>query len=232
MTQKKFSTLEECCEFVRQLRWLTPAQILEQKDDIVTMHIALTKHIDEIINRVCARHGLRCQWELSYRLKSSWGRCGLVKITLNPEALFGGANFFMTLILHELAHLTNFNHGTNFWRTHIAYLQEEGLLPQGKILESQVIKQSNTVSYKNKWYLGLWSEIKPSIQLTLNGEPIVDLYSHNKIKDLYGTYFHLHNPSLRAKLSVDGLQQLQTVKIMRAIIRKAIKQQLNINIMA
>ena len=108
-----------------------------------------------------------------------------------------------------------------------------GIAPPRKDLESQVIKQSNTVSYKNKlrpeyW----WSEIKPSIQLTLNGEPIVDLYSHNKFKDLYGTYFHMHNPSLCAKLSVDGLQHLQTVKIMRAIIRKAIKQQLNINIMA
>ena len=99
MKQEKFSTLEECCEFVRQLRWLTPAQILEQKDDIVTMHIALTKHIDEIINRVCARHGLGCQWELSYRLKLALGKCCCSgEIRLNPEALSGGANYFMKVM--------------------------------------------------------------------------------------------------------------------------------------
>ena len=148
MKQEKLSTLEECCEFVKQLRWLTPAQILEQKDNIVTMHIALTKCIDEIINRVCARHGLGCQWELSYRLKSSWGRCGR-KITLNPEALFGGANFFMTLILHELAHLTISNHGTNFWRTHITYMQEGNLLPQGEITVRKVIRPS-WMAYEKK----------------------------------------------------------------------------------
>ena len=234
MTQKKFSTIEECCEFGRLFSQLAEQTSKEEiNNDVIDMHIALTKHIDEYVNRVCARHKLKCSVALNYRIRNL-GKCynRTCFIELNPELLFYGANYFRETILHELAHLTNNNHKSNFWRTHIAYLQEEGLLPQGKILESQEIKQSNTVSYKNKWYLGLWSEIKPSIQLTLNGEPIVDLYSHNKIKDLYGTYFHLHNPSLRTKLSVDGLQQLQTVKIMRAIIRKAIKQQLNINIEA
>jgi predicted SprT family Zn-dependent metalloprotease len=215
-------------------------QLAEQKsreeinNDVIAMHIALTKHIDEYVNRFCARHELKCSVELNYRIRALGYCCGTRLIQLNPELLFYGANYFRKVILHELAHLTNRGlHHSNFWRTHIAYLQEDGLLPQGKILESQVIKQSNTVSYKNRlrpeyW----WSEIKPSIQLTLNGEPIVDLYSNNTFKELYGTYFHLHNPSLRAKLSVDDLQHLQTVKIMRAIIRKAIKQQLNINIMA
>ena len=235
MTQERFSTLEECCEFVRLFSQLAEQKSKEEIDnDVIAMHIALTKHIDEYVNRFCARHELKCSVALNYRMRSL-GRCfyRTCFIELNPELLFYGANYFREAILHELAHLTNKNHKSNFWRTHIAYLQEEGLLPQGKILESQVIKLSNTVSYKNKlrpeyW----WSEIKPSIQLTLNEEPIVDLYSHNTFKDLYGTYFHLHNPSLRPKLSVDGLQHLQTVKIMRDIIRKAIKQQLNINIMA
>ena len=235
MPQERFLTLEECCEFAVQFSKLTPKKKLEQKDNVVAMHIALTKHIDEYVNRVCARHELKSSVALNYRIRALGNcYCRTCFIQLNPELLFYGANYFRETILHELAHLTNKNHKSNFWRTHIAYLQEEGLLPQGKILESQVIKQSNTVSYKNKWHLGKlwWSEIKPSIQLTLNGETIVDLYSHNTFKDLYGTYFHMHNPSLCAKLSVDGLQQLQTVKIMRAIIRKAIKQQLNINIMA
>ena len=235
MTQERFSTLEECCEFVRLFSQLAEQKSKEEiNNDVIAMHIALTKHIDEYVNRVCARHELKCSVALNYRIRSLGGCYGTRLIHLNPELLFYGANYFRTAILHELAHLTNRGlHKSNFWRTHIAYLQEEGLLPQGKILESQVIKQSNTVSHKNKlrpkyW----WSEIKPSIQLTLNGEPIVDLYPPNKFKDLYGTYFHMHNPSLCAKLSVDGLQQLQTVKIMRAIIRKAIKQQFNIYIMA
>ena len=236
MTQERFSTLEECCEFVRLFSQLAEQKSKEEiNNDVIAMHIALTKHIDEYVNRVCARHELKCSVALNYRMRSLGG-CyyRTCFIELNPELLFYGANYFREAILHELAHLTNKNHKSNFWRTHIAYLQEEGLLPQGKILESQVIKLSNTVSYKSRWHFDKpwWSKIKPSIQLTLNGEPIVDLYSHNKIKDLYGTYFHMHNPSLCAKLSVDGLQQLQTVKIMRAIIRKAIKQQLNINIMA
>ena len=237
MTQERFSTLEECCEFVRLFSQLAEQKSKEEiNNDVIAMHIALTKHIDEYVNRVCARHELKCSVSLNYRIRA-FGYCyGTRRIELNPELLFYGANYFRKVILHELAHLTNRGlHKSNFWRTHIAYLQEEGLLPQGKILESQVIKQSNTVSYKNKWHHDKlwWSEKKPSIQLTLNGEPIVGLYPPNNIfKDLYGTYFHLHNPSLCAKLSVDGLQHLQTVKIMRAIIRKAIKQQLNINIMA
>ena len=237
MTQERFSTIEECCEFVRLFSQLAEQKSKEEiNNDVIAMHIALTKHIDEYVNRVCARHELKCSVSLNYRIRA-FGYCyGTRRIELNPELLFYGANYFRKVILHELAHLTNRGlHKSNFWRTHIAYLQEEGLLPQGKILESQVIKQSNTVSYKNKWHHDKlwWSEKKPSIQLTLNGEPIVDLYPPNNIfKDLYGTYFHLHNPSLCAKLSVDGLQHLQTVKIMRAIIRKAIKQQLNINIMA
>lgn len=235
MTQERFSTIEECCEFVRLFSQLAEQKSKEEiNNDVIDMHIALTKHIDEYVNRFCARYELKCRVELNYRIRAHGYCCGTRLIQLNPELLFYGANYFREVILHELAHLTNRGlHTSNFWRTHIAYLQEEGLLPQGKILESQVIKQSNAVSYKNKLRPEYClSEIKPSIQLTLNGEPIVDLYSHNEIKDLYGTYFHMHNPSLRAKLSVDGLQHLQTVKIMRAIIRKAIKQQLNINIMA
>ena len=184
MTQKRFSTLEECCEFVKPLRWLTPAQILEQKDDIVTMHIALTKHIDEIINRVCARHGLGCQWALSYRLKSALGICySSGEIKLNPEALFGGANFFMMVILHELAHLTNHNHGTNFWRTHITYMQEENLLPQGEITARKVIMPSRIANEK-------WN------QLDLNGKRIVNWTSGDDA--LFGRkeYFEDHNPLL------------------------------------
>jgi len=187
MTQKRFSTLEECCEFVRQLRWLTPAQILEQKDDIVTMHIALTKHIDEIINRVCARHGLRCQWALSYRLKSALGRCYYCsgEIALDPEAMSGGANFFTTLILHELAHLTNHNHGINFWRTHITYMQEENLLPQGEITVRKVIRPS--------WIANDKKMIKCN-QLDLNGKRIVNWTGDDVF--LRRTYFDDHNPSL------------------------------------
>ena len=50
MTQKKFSIIEECCEFANQFIWLTNKEKLEQKDEVVAMHIALTKHIDEIVN--------------------------------------------------------------------------------------------------------------------------------------------------------------------------------------
>ena len=48
MKQEKFSTLEECCEFVRQLRWLTPAQILEQKDERVFVKELQTLAIKKI----------------------------------------------------------------------------------------------------------------------------------------------------------------------------------------
>ena len=186
MKQEKLSTLEECCEFVKQLRWLTPVQILEQKDNIVTMHIALTKYIDEIINRVCARHGLRCQWELSYRLKS-FGICYYSgEIRLNPEALSGGANYFMKIILHELAHLTNFNHGTNFWRTHITYMQEENLLPQGEITVRKVIRPS--------WIANDKKMIKCN-QLDLNGKRIVNWTSGDDALSRR-KYFDDHNPLL------------------------------------
>ena len=56
MTQKKFSIIEECCEFANQFIWLTNKEKLEQKDEVVAMHIALTKHIDEIVNRTSQIH--------------------------------------------------------------------------------------------------------------------------------------------------------------------------------
>ena len=97
------------------------------------MHIALTKHIDEYVNRFCARHELKCSVALNYRIRALGYCCGTRRIILNPELLFYGANYFRKAILHELAHLTNRGlHHSNFWRTHIAYLQEEGLLPPRK----------------------------------------------------------------------------------------------------
>ena len=83
MTQERFSTLEECCEFAVQFSKLTPKKKLEQKDNVVAMHIALTKCIDEIVNRVCTRHGLECQLQMNYGWKRSLGRGGYGKITLN-----------------------------------------------------------------------------------------------------------------------------------------------------
>ena len=173
MTQEKFSTLEECCEFVRLFSQLAEQKSKEEiNNDVIDMHIALTKHIDEYVNRVCSRHELKCSVALNYRIRAL-GNCyyRTCFIQLNPELLFYGANFFRETILHELAHLTNKNHKSNFWRTHIAYLQEEGLLPQGKILESQVIKLSNTISHKSRLYPEYWwSEIKPSTIPSMSGE--------------------------------------------------------------
>lgn len=151
MTQERFSTLEECCEFVRLFSQLAEQKSKEEiNNDVIDMHIALTKHIDEYVNRVCARHELKCSVApLNYRIRALGYCYGTRSIQLNPELLFYGANYFREVILHELAHLTNRGgHNSNFWRTHIAYLQEEGLLPQGKILESQVIKQSMLLATK------------------------------------------------------------------------------------
>ncbi|MBR5491989.1 MAG: M48 family metallopeptidase [Alistipes sp.] len=191
MTQERFSTLEECCEFAVQFSKLTPKKKFEQKDTVVAMHIALTKHIDEIVNRVCTRHKLECQWQLNYGLKRSLGRGGCGKITLNPEALFNGASFFRKTILHELAHLTHLNHRSGFWREHIAYMQEENLLPQGEIDERPVIKP-------RKWASSEKFVVKYH-QLLLNGKPIVEWYYANW-REEYCSYFHNHNTELGAKL--------------------------------
>lgn len=111
MTQERFSTLEECCEFATQFCLLTPKKKLEQKDNMVAMHIALARHIDELINRVCTRHDLECQWEWNYGLcwRGSAGQCSshLCLIRLFPNIVFYGANYIRYVILHELAHLTN-----------------------------------------------------------------------------------------------------------------------------
>ena len=88
MTQEKFSTIEECCEFANQFIWLTNKEKLEQKEDVIAIHIALTKHIDEIVNRVCTRHKLECQWQLNYGLKRSLGRGGCGRITLSRPFIF------------------------------------------------------------------------------------------------------------------------------------------------
>ncbi len=157
MTQEKFSTIEECCEFAVQFSKLTPKKKLEQKDDVVAMHIALVKHIDEIVNRVCDRHGLKCQWDLNYGLKGALGRGGCGKITLSPELLFYGVGFLRQVILHELAHLTQPNHSNDFWRICTLYLQEENLLPCGEIVEKTVINPCSKETVR---------------QLFLNGKPV------------------------------------------------------------
>jgi predicted metal-dependent hydrolase len=123
MTQERFSTLEECCEFVRLFSQLAEQKSKEEiNNDVIDMHIALTKCIDEYVNRFCARHELKCSVALNYRIRALGYCCGTRRIILNPELLFYGANYFRETILHELAHLTNKNHKSNFWRTHIAYL--------------------------------------------------------------------------------------------------------------
>jgi hypothetical protein len=184
MTQEKFSTIEECCEFANQFIWLTNKEKLEQKDEVIAIHIALTKHIDEIVNRVCARHGLKCQWLLNYRLRCSLGRGGRGEITLSPKLLFLGANSFRMVILHELAHLTHHHHRRSFWETHIAYMQEENLLPWGEIVEKTEIKAFSKKSIR---------------QLFLNGKLIVEWYYANW-REEYCSYFHNHNTELGAKL--------------------------------
>ena len=184
MTQERFSTLEECCEFAVQFSKLTPKKKLEQKDNVVAMHIALTKHIDEIVNRVCTRHKLECQWQLNYGLKRSLGRGGCGKITLSLDLLFFGVGFLRSVILHELAHLTQLHHKSSFWETHIAYMQEENLLPWGEIVEKTEIKAFSKKSIR---------------QLFLNGKLIVEWYYANW-REAYCSYFHNHNTELGAKL--------------------------------
>ena len=205
MTQEKFSTLEECCEFANQFIWLTNKEKLEQKEDVIAIHIALTKHIDEIVNRVCTRHKLECQWQLNYGLKQSLGRGGCGRITLSPELLFLGANSFRRVILHELAHLTHHHHRRSFWETHIAYMQEENLLPQGEITGGYVLLPK---IFRPK-------EIEKCYQLDLNGKPIVRLGL-----GLLGyiTYFEDHNSSIPTPGGyMDGYRS-RAVKAMKEII--------------
>jgi hypothetical protein len=210
MTQEKFSTIEECCEFANQFIWLTNKEKLEQKDEVVAIHIALTKHIDEIVNRVCARHGLKCQWLLNYRLRCSLGRGGCGEITLSPKLLFLGANSFRGVILHELAHLTHLHHRRSFWETHIAYMQEENLLPQGEITGGFVLRPA------------LWpsKKMEKCYQLDLNGKPIVLLRCANPHNAFgYSTYFQNHNSLIPAPHGgyMDGYRS-RAVKAMKEII--------------
>ena len=68
MTQERFSTLEECCEFARRFDQLAEQKSKEEiKEDVIAMHIALVKHIDKIINRVYTRHKLSCKCKWAHR---------------------------------------------------------------------------------------------------------------------------------------------------------------------
>ena len=209
MTQERFSTLEECCEFANQFIWLTNKEKLEQKDEVVAIHIALTKHIDEIVNRVCTRHKLECQWQLNYGLKRSLGRCCCERITLSPKLLFLGANRFREVILHELAHLTHPHHRRSFWVTHIAYMQEENLLPQGEI----------TGGYVHRPELWPSKKMGKCYQLDLNGKPIVLLRCANPSDAFgYSTYFEDHNSGIQVMTSYMEGYRSRAVKAMKEII--------------
>ena len=214
MTKERFSTLEECCEFANQFIWLTQKEKLEQKDEVIAIHIALTKHIDEIVNRVCARHGLKCQWLLNYRLRCSFGRGGCGEITLSPELLFLGANCFRRVILHELAHLTNPHHRKRFWKTNIAYLQEEELLPEGEVTEEEEVVEDR------------WGRELKYHSLYLNGKLIV--YRWEMGSSLVGRITE-HNPLLAENRKVSFRSMERGARAMKAIIREARdNKQLNI----
>lgn len=226
MAQERFSTLEECCEFARRFDQLAEQKSKEEiKEDVIAMHIALVKHIDEIVNRVYTRHKLscKCKWALNYTLRyGTWGkvdsatRSGLhykpyffewgqnnneLLIHINPILLFSGADTIRTVVLHEIAHLADMSadHRAIFWKTHIIYMQEEGLLPQGEITEN-------------------------GKQLFLNGKLIATsghTYSH----------FGVHNPFLGMYVFLPGKKHFRIKRKMKTIVIDAIySKQLNINI--
>ena len=227
MAQERFSTLEECCEFARRFDQLAEQKSKEEiKEDVIAMHIALVKHIDEIVNRVYTRHKLscKCKWALNYTLRygplgkvDSATRYGLhykpkffewgqnynneLLIHINPILLFGGADRIRTVVLHEIAHLAHMSadHRAIFWKTHIIYMQEEGLLPQGEITEN-------------------------GKQLFLNGKLIAKSgspYSH----------FGVHNPFLGMYGLLPGKRHFRIKRKMKTILIDAIySKQLNINI--
>ena len=227
MTQERFSTLEECCEFARRFDQLAEQKSKEEiKEDVIAMHIALVKHIDEIVNRVYTRHklSLKCKWALNYTIGSSrmlgkvdsatrsglhykpffmdWGQNNIeLLIHINPILLFGGADTIRTVVLHEIAHLADLStdHRAIFWKTHIIYMQEEGLLPQGEITEN-------------------------GKQLFLNGKLIATSgspYSH----------FGVHNPFLGMYGFWPGKKHFRIKRKMKTIVIDAIySKQLNINI--
>jgi hypothetical protein len=218
MTQEKFSTLEECCEFATQFCLLTPKKKLEQKDNMVAMHIALARHIDELINRVCTRHDLECQWEWNYGLcwRGSAGRCysRLCLISLFPNIVFYGANYIREVILHELAHLTNPHHRRRFWKTNIAYLQEEGLLPEGEVTEEEEVVEDR------------WGRELKYHSLYLNGKLIV--YRWEEDSSLVDRITK-HNPLLAENCKVSFRSMERGARAMKAIIREARdNKQLNI----
>ena len=180
------------------------------------MHIALTKHIDEYVNRVCARHELKCSAALNYRIRAlGISGYGTSFIHLNPELLFYGANYFRETILHELAHITNKGgHKSNFWRTHIAYLQEEGLLPEGDVTEEEEVVE-------DRW----GGELKYH-SLYLNGKLIVDRWEMGS--SLVGRITE-HNPLLAENRKVSFRSMERGARAMKAIIREARdNKQLNI----
>ena len=226
MTQEKFSTIEECCEFARRFDQLAEQKSKEEiKEDVIAMHIALVKHIDEIVNRVYTRHKLsrKCKWALNYTLRSGpwgqvdsatrsgqhykpffidWGQNNIeLLIHINPILLFGGADTIRTVVLHEIAHLAvmSADHRAIFWKTHIIYMQDEGLLPQGEITEN-------------------------GKQLFLNGKRIA------KSGSPYSN-FGVHNPFLGMYGFLPGKRHFRIKRKMKTILIDAIySKQLNINI--
>ena len=226
MAQERFSTLEECCEFARRFDQLAEQKSKEEiKEDVIAMHIALVKHIDEIVNRVYTRHKLscKCKWALNYTLRygplgkvDSATRYGLhykphffewgqnnnnneLLIHINPRLLFSGADTIRSVVLHEIAHLSHMNHGANFWKTHIIYMQEEGLLPQGDITKNGKL-------------------------LFLNGKAIAE---SGCSREMFGVL----NPFLGMYVFLPGKKHFRIKRKMKTIVIDAIySKQLNINI--
>lgn len=109
----KISWLQENFEKIKQLE--NKKQKIDEKD-IETLRLKAKNYIPERVKQLSEKHNLSYNRVFIKNLKSRWGSCSAKNnINLNLHLMNLPTKLIDYVILHELAHTKERNHGKNFW---------------------------------------------------------------------------------------------------------------------
>ena len=105
--------LKENLEKIKQIENKAP---VFDENMIKTLRLEAKKHLPAKVKELSEKHNLNYKKVFIKNLKSRWGSCSAQNnINLNLHLMRLPEKFIDYVILHELAHTKEKNHGKNFW---------------------------------------------------------------------------------------------------------------------